>query len=242
MADFVGKVGDRLPAYTDQLIDHDGNPVDLDDASVRFVMRPLGEADVKVDAAGEVVTDGDTTPADGWVRYWWATEDLDTAGIFLAEWQVTFADLRTQTYPGDRQLVVEVQPGVATASTISPADLAWMREWVGSTPDDAALADLLDTYEGVRSLAALGLLRMRRADLLGDPLSYSIRGDVTVNATANLNALDAMIGLLEDQARADGDLEAGESGLLAGATLERQGTWGRGYPKGVDPGWRRVTS
>jgi hypothetical protein len=33
----------------------------------------------------------------------------------------------------------------------------------------------------------------------------------------------------------------GDSGL-EGATLERIGTWGRGYPKGVDPGWRRVVS
>lgn len=122
---------------------------------------------------------------------------------------------------------------------ISPEDLAWLREWVGSSPDDATLEAQLDLY-GVRSLTALGILRVRRADLLGDPLSYSIRGDVTVNAAGNLSALDILIARLEGIAVADGDLP--EEGTLQGATLERVGTWGRGHPKGVDPGWRRVVS
>lgn len=125
---------------------------------------------------------------------------------------------------------------------IEPADLAWMREWIGSTPDDATLEERLAVYDGVRSLTVLGVLRTRRADLLADPLSYSIRGDVTVNATANLAALESLIASLEAVAVADGDLEASDLATLSGATLERVGTWGRGYPTGEDPGWHRLTS
>lgn len=119
-------------------------------------------------------------------------------------------------------------------------DLTWMREWIGSGPDDDAVQARLDAYDGTRTLAAISILRERRADLLGDPLSYSIRGDVTVNAAGNLSALDSMIAQLEDIAVGDGDLDAPAG--IEGAVLERQDTWGRGYPKGVDPGWRRVVS
>lgn len=225
MADFEAMQGDRLPAITSTLYDDDGNPVDLTDATVVFRMRPLEDAAFTVEGPGEVVTPAEA----GRVRYWWDADDLDDAGIFLASWRVTFADGRTQTYPGDRQLVVAVGPSLEAAATISPADLAWMREWVGSDPDDAALADRLAVYEGKRTLAVIGLLRMRRADLLSDPVSYSIRGDVTVNAGANLTALDGMIASLEAQAVADGDLEADDAELIRGASLERQDTWGRGW-------------
>jgi hypothetical protein len=234
MADFAAKTGDRLPAITSTLTDDDGNPVDLTDAGVMFVMRPLGDATPTVDGQGEVVPPDDA----GQVRYWWAADDLADAGLYLAEWQVTFPDARQQTYPGDRQLVIEVVPSVEDGATITPSDLAWMREWIGSSPDDAALADKLAAYDGKRTLAALGILRSRRADLLADPLSYSIRGDVSVNAAGNLSALDSLIAQLEDQAVADGDLP---SNTLSGAVLERSGTWGRGWPS-CDPGWRQVTA
>lgn len=113
-------------------------------------------------------------------------------------------------------------------------DLTWMREWLGSGPADADLQARLDAYEGVRTLAAISLLRQRRADMLADPLSYSIRGDVTVNAQANMKALDDLIAQLEAQAVEDGDLAAA-SDALAGMVLERQDTWGRGWPVGRIP-------
>lgn len=109
---------------------------------------------------------------------------------------------------------------------LDPADEAWLREWVGSTTPAADLEAALAAHGGVRTLAALRILRTRRADLLADPLSYSIRGDVTVNATANLVAVDSTIAQLEAQAADDGDLVP--VGVIAGAGLERQGTWGRG--------------
>lgn len=238
MADFTAKQGDRLPAITSQLYDDMNDPVDLTGATVTFRMRTVDDTTLVVDAAGEVAD----TPEEGRVRYWWDADDLAEAGLYLADWVVSFPDGRTQTYPGDRHLIIEVEASLADTPTISPADLAWMREWVGSTPDDATLADRLNVYEGQRTLAAIGLLRMRRADLLSDPLSYSIRGDVTVNAQANLSALDAMLSTLEGIAIAEGAMEGGTGAAIASATLERQDTWGRGYPKGVDLGWRRVTS
>ena len=236
--DFQAKAGDRLPAIISQLIAGDGTPVDLTDAAVQFRMRAADAIDIIVDAAGEAVD----PPTSGVVRYWWDADDLAVPGVYLADWLVTFGDGRSQTFPPDGMLTIEVEPQLGDQASITPADLAWMREWVGSSPDDAALADRLEVYEGQRTLAVIGLLRMRRADLLSDPLSYSIRGDVTVNASANLTALDSMLAKLEAIAASEGVMESDASGSILGAQLERQDTWGRGYPEGVDTGWRTVTS
>lgn len=122
-------------------------------------------------------------------------------------------------------------------------DLTWIREWIGAAPDDDAVNARLEAYDDNRTQTAISILRERRANLLIDPLSYSIRGDVTVNAQANLAALDDLIKRLIAIGVAEGDLDPDAEDTIQSATLERQDTWGRGlYPKGVDPGWRRVAT
>ena len=83
MTDFTVGQGDLLPAISAQLVDENGDPVDLTDATCKFHMSKGGV--VKVDAAATIVT-----PATGIVRYDWVTADTDEAGEYDAEWEVTY--------------------------------------------------------------------------------------------------------------------------------------------------------
>lgn len=80
----------RSPSLSDT-ISVDGVPFDLTGSTVRFRMRLIGSATLKVDALAVIVS----APA-GTVRYDWAAADVDTPGIYLAWWQVTLASGKTQ--------------------------------------------------------------------------------------------------------------------------------------------------
>lgn len=92
------KKGDRLPDYTATLQTGSGSSataIDLTDCTVRFLMTTDTTGSPKVDAAASVV--GDAT--EGNVKYAWDTDDLDTAGEFLVEWEITYASGKKLTVP-----------------------------------------------------------------------------------------------------------------------------------------------
>lgn len=101
---FVIKQGDRSPAISSTL-EYDGEAVDLFGASVKFVMRlPGSTGDAKVNASATV-----TSTDDGAVEYEWAAGDTDEAGLYIAEWIVTYAGGTQQTFPPDDYLYVLVK-------------------------------------------------------------------------------------------------------------------------------------
>lgn len=102
MADFYIKRGDTKEPIAATLSDENG-AVDVTGAAVKFLMRRKTTGAVKVNSAGQIV-DG----AAGTVRYEWSAEDTDTEGEYQAEWQVTFADARVQTFPNDSYIEVKV--------------------------------------------------------------------------------------------------------------------------------------
>jgi hypothetical protein len=99
MADFKMKRGDQSPTIKYQLLDDQGDPVDITGfQEVRFLMRPKTESTLTVDAdtnSGVTVTDA----ANGVVQYEWASGDTDTPGSFEAEWEVTFSGGDKETFP-----------------------------------------------------------------------------------------------------------------------------------------------
>lgn len=105
---FVIKRNDRSPAITATLEAPAGTPVDLTSTSVKFIMTLAGGSTPKVNAAATIVS-----PTAGTVSYSWGATDTDTAGLYIAEWQVTFAGGIKQTFPPDDYLYVNVVADLA---------------------------------------------------------------------------------------------------------------------------------
>lgn len=98
------KVGDRLPPLDVTLEDADGNAAALTGATVRFLMRLRKGGELKVDAAATIVS----VPL-GQVRYEFLGADVDTAGLYVAEFETTIAGLK-QSYPITDDLLIEILP------------------------------------------------------------------------------------------------------------------------------------
>lgn len=81
------------PAYSD------GSAINLDGATVKFIMAQNGV--VKINATAEIV--------DGQFFYAPTDEDVDTAGLFMAEWEVTYEDGTIETFPSDGEIPVSIR-------------------------------------------------------------------------------------------------------------------------------------
>lgn len=94
MPDFVLKAHDRLPSIQ-AVLSTAGGVVDLTAATgVTFIMKATQGNTVKVNAAATVVS-----ATGGVCRYDWLAADSDTPGEYIAEWQVTWAGGKRQTFP-----------------------------------------------------------------------------------------------------------------------------------------------
>lgn len=107
MAFFI-KQNDTSPFMTASLKDASGSAVDIQGASVRFHMRSVGSTTVKVDDAA-VITDGEN----GAVKYEWSSGDTDTVGQFQAEFEVTYAGGKIETFPNNSYILVQVIDDIA---------------------------------------------------------------------------------------------------------------------------------
>jgi hypothetical protein len=93
VADFSLKCHDRLPSIQATLLSG-GVAVDLTGCTVKFIMANKTTGTVKVTGTAVLVT-----PASGVVRYDWLAVDTDTPGSYQAEWEVTNAGGKKQTFP-----------------------------------------------------------------------------------------------------------------------------------------------
>lgn len=104
------KQNDTSPAIQAALTDASGTAIDLTGAlATRFHMRLPGASSAKVDAAATVV--GAATL--GVVRYDWSTGDTDTAGLYEAEFEVTYADGTVETFPNSGYILVNINGDLA---------------------------------------------------------------------------------------------------------------------------------
>lgn len=101
---------DLLPVLTVTAAYADGSPVDLSTASSpEFHMRAEGATSTKVNAAATIESPGTA----GRLSYAWAGDDTDTAGRYLAEFEVELGGKKL-TFPGpDQTLEVIVREDIA---------------------------------------------------------------------------------------------------------------------------------
>ena len=98
------KQGNLLPIVTATLYDGSG-VVNLTGASVAFVMKDPATGTVKVNGSCSV-----SSPATaGTVTYTWVGTDTNTVATYNAEFQVTFASGKIETFPNDGWLRVVVR-------------------------------------------------------------------------------------------------------------------------------------
>lgn len=98
------KRGDTAPRFRARCL-NDTTPVNLASAvDVQLLMRTFAGTTI-VDAP---MTLEDQTSLPGWVRYDWAAADLDVAGDYRAEVQVTWAGGKVQTFPADGYVTILV--------------------------------------------------------------------------------------------------------------------------------------
>lgn len=95
-ADFHIKQGNTSPALEAQLIDNEGNPVDLNGTTVRFQSRLVGDDIPTVDDTAKI-----TDPDEGIVVYEWKSGDTDTDGSYIAEFDVDYSGGTSDNFESD---------------------------------------------------------------------------------------------------------------------------------------------
>lgn len=110
---FTLKQGDQRPLFVVALRDNVGEvgeaAVNLTTAGTAlFNMRLVGGA-TKISLGGAAITDA----AGGEVTYSWGTADVDTAGTYEAEVEITWNDGKKETFPNDSYWTVTIVDDIA---------------------------------------------------------------------------------------------------------------------------------
>lgn len=108
MNSFVIRKGDRLPALTATLTDSAGTAVNLTGGTVKLTMRILGGTTNKIDNASVTVVSATA----GTVSYAWAAADVNTTGLYHAEFEFTNASALERTFPNPDFIMVHVLPSL----------------------------------------------------------------------------------------------------------------------------------
>lgn len=143
-ADFTLRLGDTATPITATLTDEDGVPVNIQGATVKFRMWPEAGGTIKVNANATNAQVGDGSDGTrGHVSYQWQTTDTDTAGDYLAEWQVTFANTRVQTFPNEGALHIVITQGYSAAASTYYLTLDELKDTLELQNDDSKDDELL---------------------------------------------------------------------------------------------------
>lgn len=87
-----------------RLLDEHGAPINLTGATVRYTLQHIRLRTLKVNRQTATLMDQTIYP--GEVYYEWLTADIDTAGTYREEWEVTYSSGEKETFPvGEDQIV-----------------------------------------------------------------------------------------------------------------------------------------
>lgn len=103
---FEIKAGDTSPSIEYTLQDSNNNAIDItghNEVEFHMVELESRETVVNDDTNGNVVV---SDAENGRVKYEWTAEDTAESGLYLAEWEVTYADNTVETFPNNDHIVV----------------------------------------------------------------------------------------------------------------------------------------
>jgi hypothetical protein len=132
VADYTVKQGDSAPSLTDTLTYSTGDAVDLTGATVKFVMRSMTSAR-PMTLTGAVSV---PTPMAGHVQYTPSTDDTASAGMFMANWVVTFPDTSVMTFPTVGYLWVTVEENLTTVGGQQLVSLPDLKDYLNEAAVD----------------------------------------------------------------------------------------------------------
>jgi hypothetical protein len=107
---FYWKRHDTAPVIQCILEDSSGNAIDLTGASIKFIMA-VTVGGTALGGTGTIVG----SPTLGTVSYQPTSTDTAAAGTYLAEWEVTFASGKKETFPDPGYLTVIITADVDNA-------------------------------------------------------------------------------------------------------------------------------
>jgi hypothetical protein len=84
--------------------------VELTSAAVVFNMRRLADGTLKVNRASATIVTATGAPT---VQYSWQTADTNTAGLYRAEFEVTYLDGKIETFPNADFIIVNIADDIA---------------------------------------------------------------------------------------------------------------------------------
>ena len=103
------KQNDTAPSLVAVLRDTRGRPRILTGATVVLHMRLQSDSTVKITSGSCTLTDASL----GIVTYPFTASNTDTAGVYLAEIQVTYADATVETFPNNDYIIVTITDDIA---------------------------------------------------------------------------------------------------------------------------------
>lgn len=113
-ADFYLKRNDTSSSIASTVLDANEDAVDIQGATVRFKMQSISGGSLVVDDTGTNVQVGDGDDGSkGQVVYGWASVPA-TAGLYLGEWEIHYANGSVQSFPNDGHLLIRVTPDLPT--------------------------------------------------------------------------------------------------------------------------------
>lgn len=145
--DFTIRQGDTASTLARTLTDVDGNPVNIEGATVTFTLVPIAGGEPLLDAApanNDQDPDDDSTTGD--VSYDWEPPyDTETPGFYLGTWTVTFGAGAVQSFPNSGYVLVHITPAAPTtvATYASVEEVKSTLEMTGTSfADDDIARDL----------------------------------------------------------------------------------------------------
>lgn len=105
--EFYIKQNDTFPALRTTIV-RAGSAVDLTGASISFHMRDMYTKTLIIDDPATIVD-----AVNGVVEYEWVPADTAVAGLYEAEFEVTFANGKVMTFPHDSYIIVNIVDDIA---------------------------------------------------------------------------------------------------------------------------------